>query len=392
MKNILFILSYLSLNLFGIGLDEVIKNALEKNPSLHAIEHKISANKSSIAISNQFLNPTLSYSQNTLDASEAMSQKNLTLTQKITFYGKRDSLENESKAEEAVLHESLIQAKVNLVNAIKNQAYTIWELKELYKIICDYEDITRQNIELSESYTSTSDNQHMGIMSAELTLSDLRIQKSTLKAKISTAYAELSYLASFEIDDLDLALHVNTLVPENELAKGLVHNHLIQIKEKEVQQSKTKVESADLNNYPDITLLGGYAYRENFNDFWNFAVGMSLPIYGTEDSKEEQLRKISLSLESVKEDTQIAITSEFKTAYAQMRSAYEIYHIVHDEALPQIEHMFELSNASISTGADLFKYIDILIQKLKLEQKSIHAVTLFHRSSAKISALSGELQ
>jgi hypothetical protein len=54
--------------------------------------------------------------------------------------------------------------------------------------------------------------------------------------------------------------------------------------------------------------------------------------------------------------------------------------------------MFELSDSSISTGGELFKYIDILTQKLKLEQKSIAAVANYNRSKAKISALSGELR
>ena len=391
LKLSLFLLSLLSLNAQAISVEEIITSALEKNPTLTSITQKISANTSAIDASNQFYNPTLAYSQNTLDASEKMAQKNLTLTQKITFYGKRDSLENESKAEDAVLKTSLVQARINLAEAIKEQAYSIWELNELYKIICDYEDITRQNIDLSESYTSTTANQHMGIMSAELTLSDLRIQKSGLNAQIQSAYAKLSYLASFEINDLDIALHVKSIDSSEELQKGLVNNPQIQVKEKEIQKSRALVESADLNNYPDMVLVAGYAYRENYDDFFNLGVGVSLPIYGTEDSKEEEMRKRTLVAESLKDDSTIAVNSEFKTAYAQMKSAYEVYHIVQDEALPQIEHMFELTNASISTGGDLFKYIDILIQKLKLEQKSISAVASYHRYQAKITALSGEL-
>jgi hypothetical protein len=74
-----------------------------------------------------------------------------------------------------------------------------------------------------------------------------------------------------------------------------------------------------------------------------------------------------------------------------MKAAHETYHIVHDEALPQVAHMFELTSSSISTGGDLFKYIGILVQKLKLEQKSIAAVASYNKARAKISELSGEL-
>jgi outer membrane protein TolC len=386
----LFIL--LSVQLYALSLDEIIDKALIQNPSLESITYKIGANKSSINVSNQFANPTLTYAQNTIDANEAMSQKTLTLQQKIPFYGKRDALKNVSVAEEKILHVKLLEAKINLVNAIKNQAYSIWELEELLKIIENYIDFTKQKIDLSQSYTSTADNQHMGIMSAELTLSDLKIKISELNAKIVTAYAKLSYLASFEIENLDLSLHVRDLKDMDTLQKSLKNNSSLHVKETEIQKSETLYKSADLDNYPDIVLLAGYAYRENFDNFFNFGVGISLPIYGSEDYKQERARQMSLVAKSLKQDTKIVISSEFKTAYAQMKSAYEIYHIIQDEALPQIEHMFELSDASISTGGDLFKYIDILTQKLKLEQKSVAAVALFNRSNAKLAALSGELK
>ena len=80
------------------------------------------------------------------------------------------------------------------------------------------------------------------------------------------------------------------------------------------------------------------------------------------------------------------------SVYMQMKSEYEIYHIIHDDALPQIAHMFELSNSSISTGGDLFKYIDILKQKLNLERKIITSIVSYNRANAKISALRGELK
>ena len=391
MKKLILALSLLGASLYATTLDEIIQKALEQNPSLESITHKISANKSNIDVSNQFSNPTITYTQNTIDDDQAMSQRTVTLQQKLPYFGKRDSLKEVAVAQEAILTQNLEQAKVSLVNEIKNQAYTVWKLEELLKIINEYKDLTRQNIELFESYTITSDNQHMGIMSAELTLSDLKVQKSILKAQIYTAYAKLSYLASFEVKKLDINLLVMDMPNIDELHVDLSNNKNLAIREKEIQKNQAMVKTADLNNYPDINLIGGYSYRNNFDNYWTFGLGVSLPIYGSEDYKEEEARKLTLSAQSLKEDTKIAINADFKSAYVQMKSAYEIYHIVHDEALPQVEHMFELTSSSIATGGDLFKYIDILVQKLKLEQKSIAAVAAYNTAEAKISALQGDI-
>jgi hypothetical protein len=115
-------------------------------------------------------------------------------------------------------------------------------------------------------------------------------------------------------------------------------------------------------------------------------------MYGTEDYKEEESRALVLSAASQKADTQISVNATLQTYYAQILSAYEIYHIVQDDALPQVAHMFELSNSSIATGSDLFKYIDVLFQKLDLEQKSIKAVANYNLAKAKIAQLKGETE
>lgn len=390
MRKLVLVLFLCGSALFSMSVDEVIETALLNSPSLEAMNERILANRSNISIAGKFSNPQLSYSQDTLDDSVAMSKKTIALKQKIPFFGKRESLKKVARSQEGILIKNLDRAKAALSNAIKNQAYGIWELESVYKIICDYEALTKHNIELHESYASISENQHMGIMSAELSLSDLRIQKSVLNAKIDAAYANLSYLAAQEVTELEIALGVSDMPGMTGLIKGLENNHDLALKDKEIEKAQAKVERETLNNYPDITLQAGYATRENFDDFATFGVGLSLPIYGREDAKEEQARKLRLVAQSMKEETRLALSAKFQLAYTQMKSAYETYHIVHDEALPQIEHMFELTSSSISTGSDLFKYIGILVQKLRLEQKSISAVASYNRSYAKIVELSGE--
>ena len=321
-----------------------------------------------------------------------MSQTVLTLKQNIQYYGKRDSAQDISRAEDALLQEQLHLAKVTLVEQIKSSAYTLWELKELYALTDEYIVLTQKNIALYESYTSVSADAHMGIMKAELSLSDLKIQESRLKAAISRAYSRLSSLAALKVDDLEISLSVEQKPELSALQKGLDVNPQLLIKEREIQKQGAKVALADVNNYPDINLIAGYAYRENFDNYFNFGLAMTLPIYGTEDAKEQEARALQLESVSKKEETRLSINATLETYYAQMLSAYEIYHIVQDEALPQVAHMFELSSSSISTGGDLFKYIDVLFDKLALEKKSINAVSAYNKAQAKIQALSGALR
>ena len=392
MKTLLLSSLLLITSLSAMSLDEVIDKSLAANPSLASIEARITANTQAIDVANQFSNPELAVTKNSLDASQAMSQTVLTIKQKLPYYGKRDSRQKVTLAQDEVLHENLNAAKVALVAKIKTEAYTIWELRELTDILDQYILLTQKNIELYESYTSVSDNQHMGIMKAELSLADLKIQKSTLASQLHSAYARLSYLAAFEVQKLAIDLAIDAKPDLKKLQEGLSGNPELLIKDKELKKESAKIEVADSNNYPDLNLMAGYAYRENFDNYFNIGLAMSLPMYGTEDAKEEEARAQRLVVLSQKEDTKIAISSELQVYYAQMLSAYEIFHIVQDDALPQVAHMFELSNSSIATGGDLFKYIDVLFNKLSLEQKSITAVSNYNKADAQISKLAGALK
>ncbi|MDF1877954.1 TolC family protein [Sulfurimonas sp. SAG-AH-194-L11] len=392
MKNLTLSLLFATSTLSAITLSEVIDKSLINSPSLESINAKIKANEYASDVANQFENPELSLTKNTIDSSAPMSQTVLTIKQKLPYYGKRDLKQNITFAEDEVLKEKLNAAKAVMVQKIKTQAYSIWELKELYKIIDEYITLTKKNIELYEAYTSVDDNQHIGIMKAELSLADLEIQKSLLNAKIYASYAKLSYLAAFDVKNLEVNLKIAQKPILNSFIPTLVNNPELLIKDKELKKENAKIEVADINNYPDLNLIAGYAYRENFDNYFNFGLALSLPMYGTEDALEEEVRAAALEVVSQKEDTKIAISAELKIYYAQMLSSYEIYHIIQDDALPQIAHMFELSNSSISTGGDLFKYIDVLFDKLALEQKSINAVSNYNKANAQISQLAGEIK
>jgi outer membrane protein TolC len=392
MKRVILGIFFFSTLAQAINLDEIINTSLAKNPSLESINERIAANKQNIKVSDQFSNPQLLITKNTLPADQAMSKSTFTVKQKIPFYNKRETNKKIALEQEELLNEKLHAAKAKLVENIKSEAYKIWKLNELYKIIDEYVRLTKQNIALYESYTSINENQHMGIMKAELSLSDLRIQKSALREKIASAYARLSYLAAFQVKHLDIALTIGNKPNLTLLQKSLGNNPDIKIKEKELLKQNAKLRMADLNNYPDINVIAGYNYRENFDNYFTFGLGISLPMYGTEDYKEEESRALVLSAASQKADTQISVNATLQTYYAQILSAYEIYHIVQDDALPQVAHMFELSNSSIATGSDLFKYIDVLFQKLDLEQKSIKAVANYNLAKAKIAQLKGETE
>jgi outer membrane protein TolC len=385
-------LLFFASTLGALSLDTLIARALNEKPSLESIDARILANRSAIEVADRLPNPQIAYVQNTLDKAQAMHQKTVTLQQNLPYYGKRESRRKAALAQDGVLQESLVKAKAALVYAIKEQAYTIWELEKVYALTCDYEALTQHTIDLYASYSSLSEGYHLGIMSATLKLSDLRIQKNILRSKITAAYAKLSYLAAQEVNALEVEIGIVATAGGADVKKRPQGNPDLALKEQEFRKEQANVAVAELNKYPDVNLIAGYSFRENFDDYATFGVGISLPLYGSEGHKEQEARRLVLAAQSAKEDMRRAVDAAFQSTAAQMQSAFDTYRVIKDEMLPQIEHMFELSSSSVSAGGDLFKYTDILLQKLRLEQNSINAIADYNRAEAKISELSGEIR
>jgi outer membrane protein TolC len=289
-----------------------------------------------------------------------------------------------------VIVSTLEEAKVKLVEQIKMTAYGIWEADEELRIIGEYIQVTQQNIDLNTAYSSTRTGSHMGIMSAELALSQLKIKKSRYESRRKALFAKLGYLAAEPVKSLEIKLRVEKPKSIGLYLSQLSNNRGYEMKSSEAAAAQSRVKVEKLSASVDPALQVGYFYRREFTDYVNIGLSMALPIYGSQSDHTEAARKIALSTASARQDYLERLKGETGGLYAQLEEAYSIYHIIHDESMPQIEHMFELTGASVQAGQDLFVYIDLLKQKLALDEQLIEATLRFNRAEAALDALSGE--
>ncbi|MDA3945496.1 MAG: TolC family protein [Helicobacteraceae bacterium] len=392
-------LMLLPLLLRATPLDAIIDNALSSHHSLQAIEERLNAEDYEISATRNFTNPEIAFGVNDIQfdditdrSIEPMQTTSVTLKQKFPSFGKRDAATERSLAQKKVIVSSLEEAKVKLVEEIKMTAYSIWEVDEELHIIDQYIQVTRQSIDLNTAYSSTRASNHMGIMSAELALSQLKIKKSRFESRRKALYAKLGYLAAEPIEKLDIELHVQEPEKIGLYLSKLENNRGYGITRSEVATAQSMVKVQELSGNIDPALQVGYFYRQAYTDYVNVSLSMALPIYGSESDNTEAARETALSAASVSQDYLERLKGETVGRYAELEEAYSIYRIIHDESMPQIEHMFELTNSSVQSGQDLFVYIDLLKQKLALDEQLIASTVRFNTTEAALDALIGEIR
>lgn len=392
-----FLLLLLPLYINAASLDSLIKNARSSHISLWAIQHRLDAVNNEYETTKNFANPELSITVSDIQFNdlnnrsiEPMQFTAVNFKQKIPYFGKRDANGKKVKAKIDKLNITIEDAIVKLLKEIKLTAYTIWQTQEHLRITDEYITLTKQNIELYTAYSVNDTSAHMGIMSTELSLSQLKIKKSKLKSVLEALYKRISYLSAMDVTEVSMDMEIKAPKNLDCYLKNLLSNKTYKIKEASVEVANADLHIKELADRVDTTLQVGYYKREKFDDYMNIGISFSLPIYGTEESNKEASRRILLATQNEAADYKYYISSKISEIYAELKESYEAYKIINEESLPQIEHMADLSSASVKNGAELFIYTQMLEKKLVLDEQSINSVASYKKSLASIEALTGE--
>jgi len=290
-----------------------------------------------------------------------------------------------------VILNSYDAAKVKLAENMRMTAYTIKEIEARIHIVEKYIDVSKQNIKLYTSYASTDSQNHTNSMNASLLLTKVKIKKANYTALLKSQQAQLTYLVNTKVKTVNHSLKMRSPKNLQYYINRIENNPLytMHISQTEVAQTNERIQV--LESTPDPYVQVGYFNRSAYNNYASISIGASIPLYGSEALKTEAARKDVLAATSATLDYKSSLISEITIMYAKLTEAYTIYNILHNETLPQLEHMFELTQASIQQGGDLFAYTNLLEQKLNLEEESIAIKAEYFRTEAKLKSLIGEI-
>ena len=381
------------------SIDGLITYALQKHPSLQSIQQRLLAMDARIAKSGNWANPEVILNINDIQfddptnrSLEPMQYQAINAKQRFPWFGKSTAKVLIARAQKGVVLDSYDIARVKLSENIRTTAYTILEIKERLHIVREYEKITKQNIALYTSYTATDTMSHSNSMAAELMLSRLEIRKERYRSVLKAQEAKLAYLVqqknasvtdAFTIQKPRTLSYYLQRIDQNPAYRRML--------------SQTKVAHAnqtlkELEKMPDPFVQVGYFNRKEYPDYASVSVGFALPIYGSETQEAQAAKKESLAAQSAALDYKMELESNVATYYAKMQEAYRIYHIIQNESLPKLQHMFELNEASIQSGEDLFTYTSLLEQKLDLDEERTVAKAVYLRTRAQLKSLIGEIK
>ena len=396
MRLMLFLFLNLSF-LLAENSQTLIKYALQKHHSLHSIQARLSAMDAIIQKSQNWRNPDVSVSisdiqlRKPLDRKiEPMQYQALLVKQRFPWFGKLAAKKTLYQYKKQAIFYSLKEAQLQLAYHIKTTIFQIKETKARMEIIEKYLHIAKQNVKLYTDYISTEAMSHSQSISAILSVSKLEIKKERYLSRYKIQKQNLNYLVQKKVKYLSQKLKINPPKRLGYYLSKLKNNPRYQQKHSTQHIAKTQQTLSDLSLYPDPYVQVGYFNRSNYTDFVSVSVGVSLPLYGTENLEREIAQKETLATQHERLDYKATLINQIHAQHARLTEAYHIYHILQNKSLPQLEHLLELASSAIEKGEGLFNYTKILEQKLALEEERIAIISTFMQTQAQLHTLIGK--
>ncbi|MDD3581981.1 MAG: TolC family protein [Desulfobacca sp.] len=348
-------------------LQTLISQALKANPELKRRGQLRTASQEQIQAAGALDDPQLSFNlmnvpTDTWDlAQEPMTQKQILLSQKIPFPGKR-RLRSEIAAEQAQANDFYYQDKANEIRAQVVQAY--WGLSLAYsafEITQKNKQLWEQVVQAAETRYSVGKGQQADILQAQVELGNYLNQLLVWRQKQESFQTQLNALRS-EPPPAPIARPQELRPrPFNSSLKTLLSRASAQPQLKALQAQVTKqqkaVALARKDYFPDVTLGLGYGWRENLGpekraDFFTSMITVNLPIwYGSKlRPREREQRARQVAAQEAYQATWDQLAAAIKERYDKLQRLDQQITLYEQGIVPQAEQAAAAALADYQVG------------------------------------------
>jgi len=311
-----------------LELSWLIDHTITNNPSLKVIEKEAQAAEKRIRQASALEDPVFTAGITNFPLidmsfrSAPMTMKQIQLSQKFPFPGKRRLRENIAALKSEAIYYKYFEKQRELVNNVK-QAY--YELAYIEEAI----EITRKNLELlSHLIKITQIKYEVGkgirqdILKAQIEYSKINEELIFLEQKHDNYRNKLIYLAYLPDDfkpGRTVKLTSDFTIPDKDLLISLAFDSrpLIMQYEKNIEKAKEELRLAQKAILPDFQLSGSYGQRDNsYADLFSVNISFNLPIYKNRKQdegvleKEFQILSQNAELDSLKNEIRFYITDQ----------------------------------------------------------------------------------
>ena len=309
-----------------LKLEEVIKTALEANPSLKSFESRWKASSAAVPQAGAWTDPVVRFSLMNLPSTtyafdeEPMTGKQITLMQRVPFPGKlsakKAAMGYESSARENEYHE----VSNMIISEVKQAYYDLFYFYRAVQITDNNRGILSSFVDIAQTKFSVGRGIQQDVLRAKVELSKMDEKLVTFKRKKMTLKTRLNTLmdrpANTQIDKIEEILKTShDYSEESLLPKAKNSRPILKAASDRISNKQEMLKNARRNYFPDFNMGVSYTQREELSisglggvDFLSASVGITIPLYtGSKQSKRVEEIK---ALQRMSEEKYLSVLNE----------------------------------------------------------------------------------
>jgi cobalt-zinc-cadmium efflux system outer membrane protein len=272
-------------------LNQLIKEAIQNNPEISALRHRVQALEHKIAPASALPDPIVGIgamnfpiTETPLDITkEPMTQIQASYAQKFFARGTL-RLQGELAGWDVEISKLSVAEKELVIATLVRKAYLQLFLSvRSLGIVEQNKRILSSFLEISRSKYKSGKGLLQDILKAQVSLSKYDVMITQVRQQISTSKAYLNVILNRNIDS-----ELGTPAANDQLKSLISHSEYLNFaianrpellgQETKILKSHTAIDLANSRLLPDYTTKFAYGYRQDRTDFWSAAVSFNLPI------------------------------------------------------------------------------------------------------------------
>lgn len=388
----------------SVGVDDLIREALQKNPAMQSAAHTVSAQRAKVPQASALPDPTFGvgwmgnprpFSVQTGDPS---SYRSLSAMQMLPFPGKR-TLRGQIAGKEADATQWDLEAvRRRVVADVKAAYYDYWYYDKAIRTTQENRDLLAKLSQIAEARYRVGKGMQADVLRSQVEISMLLQKLTTLEQQRATAQARLNTLLARDPDGpLAPAADVTGPSPLNysldDLYKVARENDPeYQRMQKMVERNQLAMNLAHKDYLPDLSVGYMYEQRPAMQDMHGFTFTVNIPVFYKSKQREEvlQAKEEELSASSARDNRQNELYFDLKQNYLAAKASENLLKLFSQGVVPQSSLALESSMSAYQVGnVDFLTLIGNFTTVLNYQTDYYRELANYQTSLARMEAVTG---
>jgi outer membrane protein TolC len=387
-----------------LHLDDVVREALAKNPAVQAGAHTAAAERAKVSQAKAFPDPTLGigwmgniqpFSVQTGDPS---SYRSISAMQMLPFPGKRN-LRGRIASKEADAGQWDLEAVRRRVTAdVKAAYYEYWYYGKAIQTTQKNKDLLIKLSQITEARYRVGKGMQADVLRSQVEISMLLQKLTTMEQQRATAQVRLNTLLARDPETpLPPAADISSQTPLNYSLEDLYklareNDPEYRRMEKMVERNQLAINLAQKDYSPDLSVGYMYQQRPIMPDMHGVTFTVNLPVFYKNKQREEvrQAKEEELSAASARDNRQNELYFDLKQNYLAAKASDNLLKLFSQGVVPQSSLALESSMSAYQVGnVDFLTVIGNFTTVLNYETDYYRELANYQTALARMEVLVG---